>query len=231
MKPENNLAVSSDDDEVSIIVTNINLYFFSWAAFMVSFMIFFACISKTFAFGSTTNEETGERRCSRTTWAGMMVMGFVVMLSSSRIFQDRNCDADILNEVSGLDINAFCDRTKYGVAVGAIQAAIGLLWLITTKFFLKGALGSTIEYCLIWIMLVFWTCGVVYLTFDVEKAPASSIGNLYFFTWGSWALNVYMAIMSFENMTACDEETATDAPAVEDKKEPDVEADNADVEA
>jgi hypothetical protein len=219
MKPENNLAVNG------LTVNNFNLYFFSWAAFLVSFMIFFACISKTFSFGNTTNEGTGEVRIARTTWATLMALSFVVMIAAARIFQDRNCDKELVEDTSGYDINALCDRTKFGVSLGTISAAICLIWLISAMFFLKGPMGSAVEFSLVWILLVFWTCGVVFLTFNVDKAPASQIGNLYFFTWGAWALNVFMAMNSFQNVLASpDGETTNDAPTVEDKKEHDVEA-------
>lgn len=153
-----------------------------------------------------------------------MAMGFIVMIASARIFQDRDCDLEFVESTSGFDINAFCDRTKFGVSLGTITAAICLIWLLVTMFFLKGPLGSTLEFALVWLLLVFWTCGVIFLTFNVDKAPASQIGNLYFFTWGSWALNVFMAMTSLQNMLSAEEETTNVAPPVEDKKEHDVEA-------
>jgi hypothetical protein len=219
MKPENNLAVNN------LTVTNFNLYFFSWAAFLISFMIFFACISKTFSLASTTNETSGERRIARTTWAAMLALSFIVMIAAARIFQDRNCNSTLVQNTSGLDINALCDRTKFGVSLGTISAALSLIWLILAMFMLKGPMGSAVEFSLVWILLVFWTCGIIFLTFNTRKAPASQIGNLYFFTWGAWALNVFMAMNSFQNVLASPDEGMDAAPAAaEDKKEPDVEA-------
>jgi hypothetical protein len=222
MNPDNNLAVDSQAG-----VSNLNLYFFSWGAFLLSFMVFFDCVSIPFIEAPLADaHHATERRCSRTSWAALMATSFVVMVASSRLYQDWNCDMDIPtgNGSSILtDLDANCDRTKFAVALGTVSATTGLVWLVATKFLLKGPLGSKVDFGLVWLLLIFWTCGVVFLTFNQTKSPGRNLGNLYFFTWGSWALNVFMAMASLQNVMASSRRGVShDGASNDDKPAPDV---------
>lgn len=199
MNPDNNLAVDSYAGGVS----NLNLYFFSWGAFLTSFMVFFSCLSNSLntISGSSATEttESKEKRCTRSSWAVLLTLSFVVMVASARIYKDINCDSDLgVEEDSNFD--AVCDRTKFGVSLGTISACIGLVWLLVTKFMLKGPMGSKLDAFLVWFLFVMWTFGVILLTFDKDKSPGRELGNLYFFTWGGWAWNVIMAMTSLQNL-------------------------------
>jgi hypothetical protein len=223
MNPDNNLAVDSYAGGVS----NFNLYFFSWGAFLLSFMVFFDCVSIPFIEAPMADDQHAtERRCSRTSWAGLMATSFVVMVASSRLYQDLDCDMDVptSNGSSILtDLDANCDRTKFAVALGTVSATTGLVWLVATIFLLKGPLGSKVDFGLVWLLLIFWTCGVVFLTFDQTKSPGRNLGNLYFFTWGSWALNVFMAMASLQNVMASScHGMSHDGASNDDKPAPDV---------
>lgn len=203
MNPSNQLAVNS----YRFGVTNLNLYFFSWIAFFISFMNFFACTSMSISsFIEVMNESSNNRRCGRASWAGIMVTSFIVMIAASRIFQDVQCDQ------STGDIALFdevCDRTKFGVALGSISTIVAAIWLIVTMFWLKGSMGTMIELGLVLFLMAMWTVGVALLTFDEEKSPGSGLGNLYVFTWSSWSINVFMTMTSIQNFMNRSESTDT----------------------
>jgi hypothetical protein len=219
MSPDNDLAVDSYAGGLS----NPNLYFFSWGAFALSFMVLFACVSNSLRNSgisplATITDDTDEHRCSRSSWAGLLVTSFVVMVAASRLYQDLNCDTDDSGVI--LEFDANCNRTKFAVSLGVISFISSFVWMLTTKFLLKEPLGSRVEFGLVGLLLIFWTFGVTLLTFDQHKAPARDLGNLYFFTWGSWLLTVFMAVKSLRYIISSTKE-ATDGDAEEEgKKEP-----------
>lgn len=208
MDPEHNLAVDSYLGGVS----NLNLYFFSWAAFLVSFLNFVHCASHTICTmwnndGTTTNDTAvTDHRCSRSLWAGAVVMSFVVMIASSRIYDDTNCaDLDVVSDT----LDAICDRTKFGISLGAISAVLGIIWTVISMFWVKGSTGSIIEFGLVLFLTMMWTVGVVLLTFDKNKSPGRELGNLYFFSWGGWSLCVFLLMSSFLYFLSRNEVTET----------------------
>lgn len=209
MDPEHNLAV----DTYIAGVSNLNLYFFSWAAFLVSFLIFMSCLTNTINnlwkeddTTETTTTATTEHRCSRSLWTGCVVMSFVVMIASSRIFNDIQCGDNINNlGVISDTYDGLCDRTKFGVSLGAISSIIALIWMIMSMFWMKGSFGTILEFILVTFLMMMWTVGVVLLTFDKDKSPARDLGNLYFFTWGGWSLNIFMFMASFKNFMSRNE--------------------------
>lgn len=217
MNPSNQLAVNN---YVSGI-TNLNLYFFSWIAFFISFLNFFACTSMSLrTLMDVVNDTTSDtkNRCARTSWAGLMLTSFVVMIAATRIYQDVNCD-----QSSGLVtfFDEVCDRTKFGVALGAISTVVAAIWLIASMFWMKGSFGTMVEFGLVVFLMAMWIVGVILLTFDEGKSPGSGIGNLYFFTWGSWCINVFMTMNSFQNFMnsskSDDMDTTNAKPAMTDE--------------
>ena len=221
MDPEHNLAVDTYISGVS----NLNLYFFSWAAFLVSFLNFVSCASNTINMlwgtddANTGTDSTVKNRCSRSLWAGCVVMSFVVMIASSRIHKDINC-GDEINDLGVVTdtYNAVCDRTKFGVSLGAISAILGLIWMLGSMFWLKGSFGTIIEFGLVLFLMMMWTAGVVVLTFDKDKSPGHGLGNLYFFTWGGWSLFVFLFMSSFINFMSRNEVAETNDGANEEMK-------------
>jgi hypothetical protein len=195
MDPEHNLSFDIYLGEVS----NLNLYFSSWAAFLLSIKSFLACLSVSMR--SLTNIRTAdnvsERHCSCTTWTALMVTSFVVMVASSRVYKDTNCDQSegVIDYFDDL-----CARTKTGISFGTLGVVITAVWLMLSLFWTKRAMGSKVEFGVVVLLLIMWTCGVVLLTFDKNKSPGSLLGNLYFFTWGSWSLSVIMFMTSLQNI-------------------------------
>lgn len=43
------------------------------------------------------------------------------------------------------------------------------------------------------ILLIIWVFGIIFVTFgDPSTSPGANVGNLYFFTWGSFLVAVYV---------------------------------------
>jgi hypothetical protein len=209
MNPDHNLAVESYVGGVM----NLNLYFASWAAFALSWMNFFHCTSHMIETmflndDATHNAPTDkDQRCPCLTWAGLTFTSFVMMIASSRIFHELDCNNDDNAFAAlGVPINVFngiCDRTSYGVALGAMSALVGIMWLTMSIFFCKGPLGSKLEFGLVFVLLTLWTFGIALFTYNKDKSPASTLGNMYVFTWSSWVFTICMFMTSFQNVMKC----------------------------
>ena len=143
-------------------ISNANLYFFSWGAFVMSFYVFFGYLTKGLKLG-------GDQLFS---WAGITMTSFVVMVSAVRQYDDWNCDDDANSPEDK------CKRLKLAVSVGTISAFIGLVWSFTAQCF-KGKVGNMLETGLSWLVFVLYIFGIIYITFGGHKAPARELGNLY----------------------------------------------------
>jgi len=159
------------------------------------------------------DEGEGLSRRKPSTWAGLLATSLIVMVNCSRLYENASCK-DI--ESNGADL---CRRVKYGVSVGAISGIVALVWLILCKCF-KGRCGDIINAILVWALLVFWVIGVIYLTFpdDDAQAPATQPSNIYFFTWGSFALCTAMAVTGLMNLFKSGDGDTEEAPKEQDKE-------------
>ena len=186
MNPKNGIAVEG------VTVVNANLYFFSWLAFA-------ACL---FLSGNLAQEAAGydvtQTPPKTARWYGLCASSLVVMGTSIRIFRTIDCGDGLLSDTK------FCKRTKLGIALG------------TVGFFLAGAMvylaqrGVTlmIETVATTLLLTFWCFGVGYLTFGTS--PGAQIGNLYFATWTSFILVVFLFGQCFRELMAARAQTAAD---------------------
>jgi heme exporter protein D len=173
-------------------ITNPNLYFFSWLAFLMSFFIFFDFMKHKFL----DKEEIHGEYFQVFSWAGLMATSFIVLANSSRLFNDSNCD----DAEDGSLLEDKCKRTKLAVGIGTVSTIIALVWLLLMACLMETRFGKIIDLVLVLLNIVMWTCGIAYITFGGEKAPAQTMGNLYFFTWASFALSVLMTMSSLKIM-------------------------------
>jgi vacuolar-type H+-ATPase subunit I/STV1 len=143
------------------------------------------------------------------------------MVAGGRIFQETNCDE------SGLKDTIRCDRIKFSVGLGAASGFFCMLWMAAGAFVSIPAMVDTFMSSL---MLIAWTFGIAVITFGGEsKAAAPFMGNLYFFTWGSFGLasrlvaaDAFDMIGSF--MGTEEEEVAEDKKAEQEEVAGDEEA-------
>lgn len=178
----NGLAVNSDLDNT---IVNGNLYYFSWAGFVTSIMLLVAYLRGV--FGVDLAGEIKNRAARLTIWSGLLACQLVVMGASANVF-DKDC-------ANVLDATAYCKRTKYGIALGAIGTMLSLavvgMKMVTTiaPFVIEGALSV-----LLCIMNGF---GVAFLT--SAQGPGSPIGNLYYFTWLSFLCNFLLVANVYDD--------------------------------
>lgn len=153
-------------------VDNGNLYYFSWAGFVTSVVL---CVSfLRGVYGVDVAGEIKSRSARLTTWSALLAASLVVMGSSSNIF-DQKC--------SGIEPDAtYCNRTKYGIALGAIVTAMSLA-VVGIKIATSVA-PFMVESVMALISTIMYAFGVAYLT--SAKGPGAPLGNLYYFTWISF---------------------------------------------
>jgi len=202
MDGDNYLAMKPDVFGITTM-ENPNLYFFSWGAFIMSFFVLYGYLQR----GAKLS---GYQVVS---WANLAMTSFVVMVSASRLFEDLNCD----NTTSLTEDR--CKRTKLAVSVGVISAIVSLVYAFLGRFMEKGGKFKKMLYVLVtWVVFVLWIFGIIYICFGGVKAAAPNLGNLYFFTWGSFALSVSMAMKSLKLLMGGEdtEEAEEEAPKDDD---------------
>lgn len=173
MKPSNDIATTRGG-----AITNANLYFFSWGAFLMSFVVFVSYLRR-----HVLGKDKFMTSSKMIQWAILCFMSLVVMSSATRIFEDVNCD---VGDVSGTD---FCKRTKFGVSLGVISGVIAALFIFVSPF-----MHDMISAVTGILLFAAWCFGIGYITFGGVKAPAfNSLGNLYFSTWGSFVTSCVLA--------------------------------------
>jgi hypothetical protein len=220
MDPNNGLAIWGITGRIG----NANLYFFSWGGLAMSFFVLYDFLK----------EKYGEKIFSPSTWGALCLTSFITMISASRMWQDLICDADMPDGF----LKDACNRTAWAVAAGTIGSLVAAVWPLCGMF-LSGYFADMMESGFSLLMLIIWTFAVGYVTFGGEKAPASDIGNLYFFTWFSFAISVYLAMNGINlvlnrNNTTDSNEAQTSNEADEkmmDQGEPESEKHEDDVEA
>lgn len=186
MEPDNNLAATEYAGYIG--VGNANLYFFSWGAFIMSFYVLFGYLKRGL-------ELSGNQVFS---WAGLAMTSFVVMVTAARQFDSWGCDQD-LDSVG-------CKSTKLAVSVGVISGVVGLAWAFLGRFMEKNSkISKMLDVLVTWFIFVMWIFGIIYINFGGVKAAAPEIGNLYFFTWASFALSVSMAMKSLKLLFGVEE--------------------------
>lgn len=107
-------------------------------------------------------------------WYGFAASTIIVMISSSRIYQQADCGGD-LKGTSG------CRRTNFGIALGCISFVAGVAMAIALT---RQALPKYAVIFASGLSLTLWCFGVGFITFGT--GPGSVIGNLYFSTWISF---------------------------------------------
>jgi len=169
-------------------VSNGNLYYFSWAGFVSSVILLTSYLRS--AFQIDVAGEIRSRSARLTTWSGHLACCLVVMGASSNVFQNDCVEANV-----GY---AFCRRTKLGIALGAIGTVLALI-VVAMKIATAKA-PFLVEASFSLLLFICWIFGVAYLTSD--QGPGAPLGNLYYFTWGSF-LSAFMLLAScFEDYQA-----------------------------
>ena len=169
MNPKNSIAVSYTE------VDNANLYFSSWAAFCCCLWIVGSQAQETCGLDIT---HVAPRKAKA---YGLVASSLVVMGSSIRIFKSFKCHRA---EMSGVDL---CWRTKYAISAGVIGFSIALIWMFVLHM---GLTLVNYEMFGSGFLLVLWVVGLAFITFG--QGPGHSIGNLFFATWVSLIISIFL---------------------------------------
>jgi hypothetical protein len=202
MNPKNSLAVSYTE------VDNANLYFSSWAAFCCCLWIVGSQAQETCGLDITY---VAPRKAK---WYGLVASSLVVMGSSIRIFKSFKCNRD---EMSGVEV---CWQTKYAISAGVIGFLTAVIWTFVSHM---GLTQVSNELYASGFLLVLWVFGLAFITFG--RGPGHSIGNLYFATWVSLIISIFLFS---ESVRAClgGQETAQQQSTTEEARESTVPAIN-----
>lgn len=198
----------SDDDQMfanAASVRNANLYYFSWACF-VSATVLMVNYARH-AYGLDMVAEVRNRGSRLSAWAALIATSLIVMGSSARIL-NSNCPlasdnaqaavAAIESKESFFVSESYCPRTKFGVAVGCLGVFTACT-IVGCKLLLP-AVPFSLEFRVSLVTALVNAFGVAYITSNA--GPGSYIGNLYYFTWMSFLLSVYLLIECFHEMRA-----------------------------
>ncbi|GAX13752.1 hypothetical protein FisN_30Lh038 [Fistulifera solaris] len=205
----------SDDDQMfanAASVRNANLYYFSWACFVTATVL--VVNYARHAYGLDMVAEVRNRGSRLSAWAALVATSLIVMGSSARIL-NSNCPmaSDPSQSVATESKEAYfvsesyCPRTKFGVAVGCLGVFTACT-IVACKLMLS-VVPFSLEFRVSLVTCLVNAFGVAYITSN--SGPGSYIGNLYYFTWMSFLLSVYLLIECFHEMrTAPADQTGTD---------------------
>ena len=190
---ENSLgAVQSNTNQVS----NGNLYYFSWAGFVLSIVLFVSYLRS--AYGLDLVESLKERSSRLSYWSSLLAATMVVMGSSTRIWihdcKDGNDGSDN-NSEEQLFTSAYCTRTKFAIILGSGGVFFSLV-VVSVKLLFSTA-PYALEFALSSLLTVLNTFGVAYITSN--SGPGRAIGNLYYFSWISFILSAVIAVECFNS--------------------------------
>jgi hypothetical protein len=184
MNPNNGIAVAG------ISVINANLYFFSWLSFAAVLFLSGSLAQETAGVDVTKTPPKSAR------WYGLCASSLVVMGSAVRIFKAGSCGDDVGTE--------FCKRTKFAVSVGVVSFVFSMVLTYLTQ---KG-LTIMLETIATMVLLIMWCFGTGYVTFG--SSPGAQIGNLYFATWISFILCVFLFGQCFRDVLHARSANATE---------------------
>lgn len=169
-KTSNELAFVSAAQEM-----NANLFFFSWAGFVTSLVLFVNFLKS--AMGMDLLGEMNQRGARLTFWAALLATCFIVMGSSLRVLNDECSTENMFKKKEN-----YCNRTEFGVALGAAGFSLALL-VLSLKLFCRTS-APIYEFVPAMLLTIANGVGVGLLTSN--DGPGSSIGNLYFGLWFSF---------------------------------------------
>jgi len=175
-----------------------NLYYFTWAGFFISIYIFASVIEEVYAIDIA--HEMNSRSTSFMYWVGLLVTSLVVMAVCADIF-NRLCDFDD-NDI------AFCNRCALGIAAGTIGTILSLV-IVALKLAI-GVAPFLLEtgFCVVLVLLFIFEVG--YITDD--EAPGAPLGNLYYFSWASFAMSLMVGKACYDDFLTAQNEIEEPEP-------------------
>ena len=181
MNPNNAIAVAGET------VIDANLYFFSWLSFASVIYLSGSLAQETVGIDVTKTPSKSAR------WYGLCASSLVVMGASVRLFKAEDC-------TNGSQ--ELCKRTKFAISAGTI----GFFFALVMTYLTQKGLAIIVETVATMILLALWCFGVGYITFG--SAPGAQIGNLYFATWISFIICVFLFGQCFREVIGAQQANA-----------------------
>lgn len=214
--------IQSDTNQVS----NGNLYYFSWAGFVLSVILLVSNLRSVYGLDLVdAMKKKGQPTAIRLThWAAFLAASMVVMGSSCRVFTQDCGDGDTASQAATFP-ESYCTRTKFAVAVGVIGVCLSLAVIASKLSFLSASASSSssfrLETCVSSFLTVLNVFGVGYITSN--SGPGRAIGNLYYFSWISFLLAVVISAECWnasQNSTTAGAAAAAESEAAEQQQQP-----------
>lgn len=203
MNPNRGIAVEGEE------VVNANLYFFSWLSLAA---VVYIAASLLEEYGISVRQ-VAANNAKAGRWYGLAASSMIVMVSSVRLFVSKNCSNDIW---TGTET---CKRTKFGISMGVIS----FVWAFGLGFMMH-KVSKFLELASSTMLLTLWCFGVGFITFG--ESPGARIGNLYFSTWISFIIIVFLFAQVFRDFMSARSQGAEEEPKEEGEGEHDLEMHN-----
>jgi hypothetical protein len=183
MNPTNDFAVSS------FAITNANLYFSSWGAFLAVVFIFGSFLQEYKIVDVSDLSVKAHPMLIK--WVLLMTASVVVLASAVKIYQDDTVGC------GGDKSKTTCQRTIYAISLGVIGSVLAMSAAGLYKFYeIKPPLA--IESAFAFVAVVLYCVGVAYVT--SPKGPGRSVGNLYFSTWFGFIISFFLGSTSIKDL-------------------------------
>lgn len=186
-EPNNNLAVMPVSAGGGGGVINGNLYYFSWAGFVMSVIISVSYFRSMYHIDVAG--EIRSRSARLIYWAILLAASLVVMGSSANIF-DADCSATEENRLM-----KYCNRTAFAISLGTLGTIASLL-IVVLKIITPSS-PFTLEAFLSLTLFIINAFGVAYVT--SSYGPGAPLGNIYYFSWISFIATFYLCSSCYED--------------------------------
>ena len=178
MAPNQGLAMSQS------IIVDANLYFASWLAFCCS-------LAMLGSFGGRLGEDSALGFMTKY-WFCLFLASMITMTAALRLFRDNEACSKVETEQ--------CSKLRLGIALSIVSAIVTGIILIFALFIKTKTLSTVILLVASILVLAIWSVLVTFLTF--KDGPGSRVGTLFFGTWISCILSLYLTVLNILIMAA-----------------------------
>jgi hypothetical protein len=172
MDPSNEFALALSG------ILNANLYFFSWGGLVMSYLVLVSYLNECYIKNKNKNLLSFDNTSA---WGWLCLTSFITMVSSVRLYTAIACH---------IHFAVSCPRAAWGISLGVLSGLLAVIPPICHAYMTSDHVPKYLEAIISVINVIMWTFGIAYLTFGT--GPGTPMGNLYFFTWGSFLLAVYL---------------------------------------
>lgn len=155
--------------------------------------------------GPLRSKEFWNKVCRRfNKWGLLVLTSLVAMTSAAEIYKDNTCTGDSTGA---------CKNMRLSFSFGAIVAALSLIVM------LAAILIRERQNCMIWVETFVAVVGVALFATTTRRltspgGPASEVGNLYYFNWGSLFVSIVLFMDCIdEKFYSTDKTETTEAEA------------------